>query len=69
MLLQALMKYTEAIKELETIMETLRDPHVDIDELEAKVARAAELIEWCRLRLRGVATNIDQPTDNELSKL
>ena len=44
--------YQEAQQELETIVQTLQQEHTDIDELSKKVKRAAELIAYCRQRLR-----------------
>ncbi len=54
------MDYRTAIEELENILEDLRNQRVGVDELETKVARATELITWCRGRLRTVAEHTDR---------
>lgn len=44
-------KYTEAITELEGIVEELEAENIDVDTLSEKVKRAAELIRICRSKL------------------
>lgn len=48
------MKYRDAIEELEAILKALQSQQVEVDELEAKVERATELIALCRNQLRSV---------------
>lgn len=58
------MTYEQALIELEELLGELREGTTDIDGLEKKVARAAELIGWCRARLRtveGQLEGLDQP--------
>jgi exodeoxyribonuclease VII small subunit len=55
------MTYESAFAELQQIVRDLQDEAVSIDELTAKIARAAELIRFCRERLR--------MTEDEVSKL
>lgn len=58
------MTYEQALIELEELLGQLREGTTDIDGLEKKVARAAELIAWCRARLRtveGQLADLDQP--------
>jgi exodeoxyribonuclease VII small subunit len=43
--------YAEALEELESILESLEDDDVDVDELAERVQRASELIELCRERI------------------
>ena len=43
--------YAEAIKELEQILERLRNGEVEINELATTVKRANELVEECRRQL------------------
>ena len=43
--------YTEAVKELEQILENLRSGKVEINELAPTVKRANELVEECRRQL------------------
>lgn len=62
------MTYEQALIELEELLGQLREGTTDIDGLEKKVARAAELIAWCRTRLRtveGQLGDLDQ-TENDL---
>lgn len=43
--------YAAAMAELDAILIELDDDEVDVDALAAKVARAAELLRWCRSRI------------------
>lgn len=53
--------YESAFAELQQIVRDLQDESVSIDELTAKIARAAELIRFCREKLR--------LTEEEMAKL
>ncbi len=53
--------YASAYAELQQIVRDLQDEAVGIDELTAKIARAAELIRFCREKLR--------MTEEEMGKL
>lgn len=53
--------YESAFAELQQIVRDLQDEAVGIDELTVKIARAAELIRFCRERLR--------MTEEEIGKL
>ncbi len=44
-------KYSDAIKELETILHELEMNETDVDELSEKVKRASWLITFCKKRL------------------
>lgn len=44
-------KYTEAMDELNSILENLQSESVDVDELSLKVKRAVELIKLCRQKI------------------
>ncbi len=44
--------YTAAYAELQQIVSEVQDETTDLDELTAKIARATELIRFCRERLR-----------------
>ncbi|MDT8308884.1 MAG: exodeoxyribonuclease VII small subunit [Bacteroidales bacterium] len=44
-------KYSDAIKELETILHDLEMNETDVDELSEKVKRASWLITFCKKRL------------------
>ncbi|MGB3545689.1 MAG: exodeoxyribonuclease VII small subunit [Saprospiraceae bacterium] len=52
------MQYKEALSELQEILEELGKEQSDIDRLESRVRRAAELIAWCRAKLRGVEEDL-----------
>lgn len=53
--------YTEAKKELETIVKSIEAGELDVDVLTEKVKRASELIAFCKEKLT--------TTDKELQKL
>jgi len=55
------LNYESAQAELQQIVQDLQNEAVGIDELTAKIARAAELIRFCRERLR--------TTEEEIGKL
>jgi exodeoxyribonuclease VII small subunit len=44
-------KYNEAIDELNAILEDLESERVDVDELTVRVKRAVELIKLCREKI------------------
>ena len=44
--------YDDAIQELQVIVEQLQNNEIPIDELSAKVKRAAALIKYCQEKLR-----------------
>ena len=44
--------YTQAIGEIEQILEKFNDSQMNVDELGAQVKRASELIKLCREKLR-----------------
>lgn len=52
--------YGEAMAELETILAGLEREDLDVDELASKVARAAELIRWCRSRVSNARMEVEQ---------
>ena len=57
--------YTEAVKELEQILENLRSGKVEISDLPPTVKRANELVEECRRQLmltRAEIENITNPS-------
>ena len=51
--------YAEAIAEVEAILRDLDSGTVDVDVLTVKVARAAELIDWCTARIAAVQEQVD----------
>ena len=46
------LSYTEALNELETIVDKLEDDKTDIDQLSKLTHRATELVNYCREKLR-----------------
>lgn len=46
------LSYTEALDELETIVDKLEDDKTDIDELSKLTHRATELVNHCREKLK-----------------
>ena len=56
--------YAAALSELETILAELERPDVDVDVLAAQVARAAELIGFCRDRIGNARLQIEQVVAN-----
>ena len=53
--------YEEALKELQVIVQQLQQNEIGVDDLAAKVQRAAALIKYCREKLR--------TTENEIQNL
>lgn len=58
--------YTEAIKELEQILESLRSGKVEINELATTVKRANELVEECRRQLALTRAELEKITSSPL---
>lgn len=52
--------YASAQAELQELLAALQQPSVEIDSLTEKVARAKELLEWCKEKLRTTETTIDE---------
>lgn len=55
--------YTDAIKELEQILENLRSGKVEISDLPPTVKRANELVEECRRQLMKTRAEIENITN------
>ena len=53
-------KYSEAFKELETILTKLENQELDVDQLSEYVKRASELIKFCRSKLRDTEEEIEK---------
>ncbi|AEE52950.1 MAG: exodeoxyribonuclease VII small subunit [Haliscomenobacter sp.] len=51
--------YEKAMQELQTITQDLQEGKIGIDELAAQLQRAAELIRFCREKLRNVEKEIE----------
>ena len=52
--------YEKAFAELQTIVNDLQEDTVGIDQLSDKVSRAAELIRFCREKLRSTEADVDR---------
>ena len=53
------MTYESALKELQEVLEDLRNEMVSVDDLTEKVKRAKELIDFCKNKLRNVGEDLD----------
>ena len=53
------LSYEEALQELQQIVAQLQEDAVSVDELSEKVKRAAELIAYCREKLRTTEENLE----------
>ncbi len=58
------MTYREALEELETILRALETDAVDVDDLTLRVERSAELIRFCRHKLRHAEASLDRVFDS-----
>lgn len=54
------LNYSEAIAQIELLMERFRTDEMDIDTLSAEVKRATELIAMCKERLTKVEKEVEQ---------
>jgi exodeoxyribonuclease VII small subunit len=50
--------YAAAFEELQKILSDMESGEVDVDDLSVKVKRAAELIEFCRKRLKDTEVEV-----------
>lgn len=55
-----MMTYSQALHELEQIVQSIESQEADIDELTDKVKRATELIVFCSQKLRGTQEDINK---------
>jgi exodeoxyribonuclease VII small subunit len=53
-------RYSDAMEELERILEALEDDAVDVDQLAQQVRRASELLKLCRERLTETQVEIEK---------
>lgn len=61
-------KYSEAIAEIEDIINKLNNPSLDIDSLSGYVERATALISQCRERLLKVQEQVEQVLESNPQK-
>ncbi len=52
--------YPAAMAELESILQGLEDDDLDVDALAARIARAADLLRWCRWRIAETKIQVEQ---------
>lgn len=57
--------YTQAIGEVETILEKFNNEQMNVDELGAQVKRAAELIKLCKEKLRKAEKEVADVLEQE----
>jgi exodeoxyribonuclease VII small subunit len=62
--------YSDAIEQLETILDEIEDDEVDLDDLAVKVERASELVSLCRDKIDDTEMQVktiidDLQTDDE----
>jgi exodeoxyribonuclease VII small subunit len=55
--------YRDALAELEVLLRRLETEQVDVDDLTASAERAAELIRFCKQRLRTAEASLDRVFD------
>lgn len=60
-------KYQEAVKEIEQILQNLEEEDLDVDQMADKVKRATELIQLCKNKLKNTEEEVNKilETDNE----
>jgi exodeoxyribonuclease VII small subunit len=51
--------YVAAMAELDGILRALEDDDLDVDALASRVARAAELLRWCRTRIADTKMQVE----------
>ena len=54
------LKYSDAIREIEQILEKFRSEQLDVDTLAQEVKRATELIAACKSRLKEVEGEVNK---------
>lgn len=54
------LKYSEAINEIEHIVEQIESNELDIDELTDKIKRVSELLKFCKAKLRSTEEEVQK---------
>ena len=49
-----------AMEELTTLVDELESDSLDVDDLTRRVARAADLVQWCRERIDGARFSVEE---------
>ena len=52
--------YSEAVNEIEQILQQIEEGELDVDQLAKKVKRATELIKLCKLKLRNTEEEVNK---------
>ncbi len=52
--------FSAAMEELTRLVADLESDSLDVDELASRVARAAELVQWCRDRIDGARYQVEE---------
>ena len=60
-------KYSDAISEIEEILELIETGELDVDELTGKVKRASQLIQLCKSRLHNADEDIKRILNQDMS--
>jgi len=53
-------KYQEAVKEIEQIIQKLEEEDLDVDQMADKVKRATELIQLCKNKLKNTEAEVNK---------
>lgn len=61
--------YGASYEELQQILAALEQGEIDVDDLSAKVKRAAELIEFCQKRLKDAEVEVKRVVDKFKEKI
>ncbi len=54
------LKYTQALQELESLVQQIESGQMSVDELTQAVKRATELIHFCKARLRDTQQQVNE---------
>lgn len=52
--------FAAAMEELTTLVDELESDSLDVDQLTERVARAADLVQWCRDRIDGARFSVEE---------
>ena len=52
--------YSEAVNEIEMILQQIEEGELDVDQLAEKVKKATELIKLCKLKLRNTEEEVNK---------
>jgi len=58
-------KYQEAVKEIEEILQNLEEEDLDVDQMADKVKRATELIQLCKNKLKNTEAEVNKILEAE----